>query len=106
MEADMILRLWRGWTTPENANRYEELIRTRIFPGILARTIVGLEGLELLRRPIEAEVEFMTLMRFASWEAVKAFAGPDWEVSVVPPAARNVLARFDEKATHYEQRVA
>jgi hypothetical protein len=102
----MILRLWRGWTTPENAGRYEEFIATAIFPGILARTIAGLEGLELFRRPIEAEVEFMTLMRFASWDAVKAFAGPDWEVSVVPPAARAVLARFDEKATHYEQSVA
>ena len=101
----MILRLWRGWTTPENAGRYEELIRTAIFPGILAKTIAGVEGLELFRRRNEAEVEFMTLMRFASWDAVKAFAGPDWEVSVVPPAARAVLARFDEKATHYERRV-
>ena len=80
----MILRVWRGWTTPENADRYEELIRATIFPGILGKTIVGLEGLELFRRPLEAEVEFMTLMRFASWDAVKAFAGPNWEVSVVP----------------------
>jgi hypothetical protein len=101
----MILRLWRGWTTPENADRYEGLIRATIFPGILARTIVELEGLELFRRPIGPEVEFMTLMRFASWEAVKAFAGPNWEVSVVPPAAQAVLARFDETAAHYEVRV-
>ena len=43
----MILRLWRGWTNPENADRYEELIGTTIFPGILARSVVGLEGLEL-----------------------------------------------------------
>ena len=48
----------------------------------------------------------MTLMRFASWDAVKAFAGPDWEVSVVPGAARAVLARFDQKAAHCEQRAA
>jgi hypothetical protein len=102
----MILRLWRGWTTAENADRYEELIRTTIFPSILGRTIAGLEGLELFRRPLEAEVEFMTLMRFASWDAVKTFAGPNWEVSVVPPAARPVLARFDEKAAHYERRVS
>jgi hypothetical protein len=101
----MILRLWRGWTTPEHADRYEELIRTTIFPGILTRTIAGLEGLELFRRPLEAEVEFMTAMRFTSWGAVRAFAGPNWEVSVVPPAARAVLARFDEKAAHYERRV-
>ena len=84
----MILRFWRGWTTPENADRYEELIAMAIFPGILARTIPGLEGLELFRRAVEAEVEFMTLTRFASWEAVKTFAGPNWEVSVVPSAAR------------------
>ena len=101
----MILRLWRGWTNPENADRYEDLIRTTIFPGILARSIAGLEGLELFGHPLQAEVEFMTLMRFTSWDAVKAFAGPDWEVSVVPPAARAVLSRFDERAAHYERRV-
>ena len=84
----MILRLWRGWTTPENADRYEELIATDHLSWHSARAIAGLDGLELFRRPIEGEVEFMTLMRFESWEAVKAFAGPNWEVSVVPPAAR------------------
>jgi len=100
----MIFRVWRGWTTPENADAYEALIAATIFPGIRARSISGLIGLELLRRPIETEVEFMTLMRFESLEAVKAFAGPDWEVSVVPAAARAVLAPFEERATHYELR--
>src|ERR1700722_10117022 len=101
----MILRVWRGWTTPESADRYEELIRATIFPGILGKTVTGLEGLELFRRPLEAEVEFVTLMRFASWDAVEAFAGPNWEVSVVPLAACAVLSRFDEKPAHYEWRV-
>ena len=101
----MILRLWRGWTRPKNADRYEELIATAIFPSILKRAIAGLEGLELFRKAADGEVEFMTLMRFSSWGAVKAFAGPDWEVSVVPEAARAVLARFDEKAAQYEARV-
>jgi hypothetical protein len=101
----MILRVWRGWTTPDNAQRYEELIRMTIFPGILARVIDGLERIELSRRQNGEEVEFMTLMEFASWEAVKAFAGPDWEVSVVPATARAVLARFDQRAAHYEVRV-
>jgi hypothetical protein len=102
----MILRLWRGWTAPDNADRYEELIAGTIFPGILGRRIAGLHDMELLRRRVGGEVEFMTLMRFESWEAVKAFAGPDWEVSVVPPAARAVLTRFDQVATHYDSRVA
>jgi antibiotic biosynthesis monooxygenase (ABM) superfamily enzyme len=100
----MISRLWHGWTSPENADSYEALIRSNIFPGILGRRIAGLERIELLRRPLGAEVEFVTIMRFASWDAVRAFAGPDWEVSVVPPAARAVLARFDDKAQHYEVR--
>jgi hypothetical protein len=101
----MILRSWRGWTTPDNADRYEELIRSTIFPGILARGIAGLGRIELVRRESGEEVEFMTLMEFASWDAVKTFAGPDFEVSVAPPAARTVLARFDQRATHYELRV-
>ncbi len=100
----MISRLWHGWTSPENADSYEALIRSNTFPGILGRRIAGLERIELLRRPLGAEVEFVTIMRFASWDAVRAFAGPDWEVSVVPPAARAVLARFDDKAQHYEVR--
>lgn len=99
-----VRRVWHGWTTPANADPYEELIRTTIFPGIVARRIAGLEQVELLRRPLGAEVEFVTIMAFASWEAVRAFAGEDWEVSVVPPAARSLLTRFDERARHYEVR--
>lgn len=101
----MIVRLWRGWTTTESAGRYEELIATTIFPGILARNIGGPRGVELFRRLLDGEVEFLTEMRFESWDAVRIFAGPDWKTSVVPPAARAVLARFDEKAAHYEARV-
>lgn len=100
----MITRLWHGWTTLENADGYEALIRSAIFPGIMGRGVAGLERIELLRRPFRGEVEFVTIMRFASWDAVKAFAGPDWEASVVPPAAKALLARFDDKAQHYEVR--
>lgn len=100
----MIARLWHGWTTPDDADRYEALIRSTIFPGIRARGIAGLTGLELLRRAHDTEVEFVTLMRFESWAAVEAFAGPDRERSVVPPAAREILARFDDRAVHYDVR--
>ena len=100
----MISRVWHGWTTPANADRYEELIRSTIFPGIVGRRIAGFEGIELHRRPAGSEVEFVTIMWFAAMEAVKAFAGEDWEVAVVPPAARAVLSRFDDRAQHYEVR--
>jgi hypothetical protein len=78
MEDDAILRLWRGWTTPESADRYHEFVATAIFPGILARTVAGPKKLEPIRRPIDDEVEFMTIMRFESWEAGEGFrrSGP------------------------------
>jgi hypothetical protein len=100
----MISRTWRGWTTLNNADTYEELLRNTVFPGILMRDIPGFEAIELGRWVVGDEVEFLTIMWFRSWDAVKQFAGPDWEISVVPPAARTLLTRFDEKAQHYEVR--
>jgi hypothetical protein len=37
-------------------------------------------------------------------DAVRAFAGEDYEVAVVPPAARRLLSRFDPRSSHYELR--
>jgi hypothetical protein len=51
------------------------------------------------------EVEFVTLMRFESLEAVRAFAGEDYEAAVVPVAARRLLSRFDARSAHYQVRV-
>lgn len=98
----MISRLWHGWTTQANANRYEELLRTEVFTGIAARGIDGFLGIDLLRRNLGEAVEFVTVMWFDSLEAVRAFAGEDYERAVVPPAARALLARFDERSVHYD----
>lgn len=98
----MITRIWHGWTTPRNAAAYEHLLRTEIFEGILARRIDGFRGIDLLRRANGDEVEFVTIMWFDSLAAVRAFAGADYEVAVVPPAARALLNRFDARSAHYE----
>jgi antibiotic biosynthesis monooxygenase (ABM) superfamily enzyme len=100
--ADMICRLWRGWTTPENADAYERIVSTEVLPSIAARDVDGYNGAYLLRRDVGDEVEFATLMQFNSMDAVRAFAGEDYETAYVPPQAREVLARFDEKSAHYE----
>jgi hypothetical protein len=50
------------------------------------------------------EVEFVTIMWFDSLDAVRAFAGDDYEVAVVPEKARAVLSHFDERSQHYEVR--
>jgi hypothetical protein len=98
----MINRIWHGWTTPENADAYEELLKSEIFTGIQIRQVAGCRGIHLFRRDLGDEVEFITLMEFDSSEAVRAFAGEDYEVSVVPPKARKLLSRFDERSQHYE----
>ncbi len=100
----MIGRIWHGWTTSENAGKYENLLRTEIFPGIASKGVEGYRGIQLFRRPSGHEVEFITIMWFESWEAVKQFAGEDYERAYVPPKAREVLARFDERSQHYEIR--
>jgi hypothetical protein len=98
----MITRIWHGWTSPENAAAYQQLLLGEIFPGISGR-MTGKEyrGISLVRRDLESEVEFITIMWFDSLAAVKAFAGEDHEAAVVPPKARKLLTRFDERSAHY-----
>jgi antibiotic biosynthesis monooxygenase (ABM) superfamily enzyme len=100
----MILRIWHGWTIAENADLYEALLRKEIFGGIQDRHIPGFEGIQLLRRKAGDEVEFVTIMRFDSLDAVREFAGEDYEGAVVPEEARAVLSRFDARSQHYELR--
>jgi heme-degrading monooxygenase HmoA len=100
----MIARVWHGWTTPENADAYESLLKGEIFPGIQSRRISGFRGIHLFRRELGEEVEFMTLMWFESLAAIRAFAGEDYEVAVVLSKARALLSRFDARSQHYEVR--
>ena len=99
---NMICRMWRGWTTKENADAYERIVRGQVIPGIEARRIPGFRSIDLVRRERERDVEFMTLMWFESLEAVKAFMGEDYEVAHVPAEAQAVLADFDRRSAHYQ----
>ena len=101
----MICRVWHGWTTPTNADAYEALLRREVFHGIAQRKIAGYRGIELLRRSDGDEVAFVTLMWFESLEAIRVFAGDDYEEAVVPVAARALLKRYDARSAHYEVRV-
>ncbi len=100
----MISRIWHGWTTSANADKYESLLKEEIFTGIQNRNIKGFQNIQLLRRNIGKEVEFITIMQFDSLGAVREFAGEDYEAAVVPQNARAVLSHFDERSQHYEVR--
>jgi antibiotic biosynthesis monooxygenase (ABM) superfamily enzyme len=98
----MISRVWHGWTTPENADAYEKVVTTEAMPAIAAREIAGYRGAHVLRRALDDEVEFTTIIWFDSIDNVRDFMGEDYEVAHVPPQARAVLARFDNRAQHYD----
>jgi heme-degrading monooxygenase HmoA len=100
----MISRIWHGWTNLQNADKYEALLKAEIFVGIEERNIHGYRGIQLLRRQIGDETEFITIMTFDSIEAVREFTGQDYEQAVVPAKARTVLSHFDQRSQHYEIR--
>jgi heme-degrading monooxygenase HmoA len=103
--AGAICRLWHGWTRPEDADAYETYLADELYPRV-ARELGrrGYLGFHVLRRDGDAdgEVEFVTMTWFDSLESVRSFAGPSYETPVLTRAARRLLSRHDERASHYE----
>ena len=99
----MITRMWRGWTRSTEADRYEQHYRSEVLAAL--RHVPGFRGARLLRRTVGEETEFVSLTFFDSLDAIRGFAGPDYETAVVAEEARKVLIRFDARVRHYETAV-
>jgi heme-degrading monooxygenase HmoA len=95
----VITRLWRGWTTEANADAYERFLRTDLFPEVAK--LPGFLEARVLRRRLDDEEEFVTLVTFASLDAVRTFAGDDYETPVIEPEAQRLLSRYEDRALHY-----
>jgi antibiotic biosynthesis monooxygenase (ABM) superfamily enzyme len=88
----MIGRIWRGYTKPQNADKYEALLETEIFPEIAGKEVPGYREIQLFCEPAgegKSEVEFVTIMWFDSWETVRRFAGEEYERAYVPPKRKS-----------------
>ncbi len=96
----MITRLWRGWATAEKAGAYERFLLEKLFPSM--RAIPGFRGADVLRRPDAGEVAFVTLTRFDSLDAIRAFAGEHYETPVLEPEALALLSRYEQRAEHFD----
>jgi heme-degrading monooxygenase HmoA len=77
MGEQVITRMWRGRTATENATAYERFLLDELFPSM--RAIPGFLGADVLHRVEDKEAAFMTLARFDSIEAIRAFAGDRYE---------------------------
>jgi hypothetical protein len=98
----LIARVWHGWSTKANAAQFEKLLTATVFPGFEKQKIKGYRGAQLLKRELGLEVEFTTIMWFESMEAVKAFAGEDYETAHIDPQVRSLFTRFDAMAAHLQ----
>ncbi|MEP1151811.1 MAG: antibiotic biosynthesis monooxygenase [Balneola sp.] len=98
----MIARIWHGWTSPENADMYYQILTEEVIPQIESFKMEGYRKIEVLRREHPEETEFITIMYFDSLELVKQFMGEDYQTAHIPAAAQKVLKRWDERSQHYE----
>jgi hypothetical protein len=97
-----IKRIWHGWTTKDNADKYQELLHNEIFPGIAKKNIPGYKSIELFRRELADEVEFITIMTFNSLQNVIDFQGDNYKKCYVPDSAKKLLKRWDKESSHYD----
>ena len=96
----MIARVWRGWAPLDRAGDYQRHYETEVSEHL--RAVRGFRGAQLLRREQDGEVAFTSVTWFTDLDAVRGFAGADYERAVVEEAARAALSHWDERVTHHE----
>lgn len=101
-ESRTITRIWRGWTSKENADKFQKTLTDEAIPGIESNKPKGCLGIQVLKRETGEEVEFTTIMLFNSLSAIKEFAGEDYEAAHIDPKVKPLLLRYDGRAVHHE----
>jgi heme-degrading monooxygenase HmoA len=96
----VIARIWRGWAPVATAGDYQRHYESEV--GEHLRAVSGFRGARLLRQEQGQEVLFTSITFFTSVDAVRGFAGDDYEQAVVEEAARQVLTRWDERVSHHD----
>jgi heme-degrading monooxygenase HmoA len=96
----VIARIWTGAVRREDADAYAEYMRGTGVAGYEATA--GNCGVWMLRRDVGEQTEFVMFTLWESLDAVKAFAGEDYETAVFYPEDERFLVRRDDTATHYD----
>jgi heme-degrading monooxygenase HmoA len=100
VEATMIARIWRGETREADKDTYFKYLQET---GLKEYgETPGNRGVWTLRRVHDGKAEFTLLTLWESWDAIKAFAGPDYEKAVYYPEDKRYLLELDPGVTHYE----
>jgi heme-degrading monooxygenase HmoA len=99
-EDRVIARIWRGWAPLATADDYQRHYRAEVTEHL--RAVSGFRGARLLRQDQGQETLFTSITFFTSLDAVRGFAGDDYEQAVVEDTARQALSRWDEQVSHHE----
>jgi len=96
----MIARIWRGVTRESDKDRYFAYLQRTGLKEYAA--IPGNRGVWVLRRVRGGCAEFTLISHWESWDAIKAFAGADYEKAVYYPEDKQFLLEMLPKVDHYE----
>ncbi len=96
----MIARIWKGAVRREDGDAYAKYIEETGFASYVSTP--GNRGAWMLRRDVGELTEFVTFSLWESIEAVKAFAGEDYETAVFYPEDDRFLVERDLTTSHYE----
>jgi heme-degrading monooxygenase HmoA len=96
----MIARIWRGWAPLATADDYRRHYSAEVSSHL--RAVDGFRGARLLRQGNGQEVMFTSITYFTGLDAVRAFAGDEYEQAVVEETARQALSRWEERVSHHE----
>jgi heme-degrading monooxygenase HmoA len=92
----VIARVWRGRGSADGIRRYcHEHFEPVVLPAL--RNLPGFVAAEVLA----ADDEVVVVTRWESLDAVRRFAGADYETAVVEPVVAELLDSFDQRVRHY-----
>ena len=97
----MVTRFWRGRAAADRAGLYRTHFTSEVVPRL--RRTTGWLSANLLERRLGDRVEFLVVTEWASWEAIRRFAGDDPDRAVVEPQARRMLLEYDATVEHFER---
>lgn len=99
-DAKLIARIWRGVTPTAKADAYLKVLEKTGLEEY--RSTPGNRGVFLLRRDRDGRSEFLFLTLWDSYDAIRAFAGPDPERAVYYPEDREFLLALEPTVDHYD----
>ena len=96
----MISRHWTGLVKKESEDEYIDHLKNDTFKKL--SKIVGFVEASILKRALPEGTEFLIVTKWDSLEAIKQFAGENYETAVVPKIAQEMMLQYDKLAKHYE----